>query len=130
MPDIDNDRRGAPEPLESTQIRLIVPPELEMASLLGEGDSLLRVIEDEFDSDVAVRGNEITISGAGGDGATVSALFSEMIGLIERGENLTPDAVERAIELLRQGECTPTALHGDVILSHRGKAIRPKTAGQ
>ena len=31
---------------------------------------------------------------------------------------------------MRQGECTPTTLHGDVILTHKGKAIRPKTAGQ
>ena len=38
--------------------------------------------------------------------------------------------MERSIELLTHGECTPTALHGDVILTHKGKAIRPKTGGQ
>jgi phosphate starvation-inducible PhoH-like protein len=116
--------------VEANQIRLVVPPDLDMARLLGHGDSLLRVIEDHFDSDVAVRGNEITISGDSTESSAVSALFSEMIGLVERGEVLTPEAVERSIDLLSQGECTPTGLHSDVILTYRGKAIRPKTAGQ
>jgi phosphate starvation-inducible PhoH-like protein len=116
--------------VESTQIRLVVPPDLDMTNLLGQGDALLRVIEDEFEAQIAVRGNQITISSESGDSQTVSSLFAEMIQLVERGENLTPDGIERSIELLRHGECTPTALHGDVILTHKGKAIRPKTAGQ
>lgn len=101
-----------------------------MTRLVGEGDSLLRLIEAEFESDISVRGNEITISGQSGDSQTVSSLFAEMMQLIERGEHLTPDAIERSIELLKQGGCTPTALHGDVILTHKGKSIRPKTGGQ
>jgi phosphate starvation-inducible PhoH-like protein len=116
--------------VESTQIRLVVPPDLDMTNLLGQGDALLRLIEEQFESDIAVRGNQITISGQQGDSQTVSALFAEMIQLIERGENLTSESVERSIDLLKHGECTPTTLHGDVILTHKGKAIRPKTAGQ
>ena len=116
--------------VEPTQIRLVVPPDLEMTNLLGQGDALLRLIEDQFDSQVIVRGNQITISGPSPDTQTVSALFAEMIQLIERGEHLTVDGVERSIELMRGGETTPTALHGDVILTHKGKAIRPKTSGQ
>jgi len=116
--------------VESTQIRLVVPPELDMTGLLGQGDSLLRLIEDHFESEIAVRGNQITISGQPGDSQTVSSLFAEMIKLIEHGENITPDSLERSIELVRHGDVTPSALHGDVILTHKGKAIRPKTAGQ
>ncbi len=101
-----------------------------MTRLLGQGDSLLRLIEGQFDSAISVRGNEISILGDASDTATVSALFSEMIGLVERGENLTPDIVERSIDILSQGECTPTGLHSDVILTHKGKIIRPKTSGQ
>ncbi|MGV8082808.1 MAG: PhoH family protein [Coriobacteriia bacterium] len=116
--------------VESTQIRLVVPSEVDMARLLGQGDAFLRLIESEFESDIAVRGNQITIVGEAGEGQLVSGLFSEMIGLIEKGANLTPEAVERSIELMKHGETTPTALHGDVILTHKGKAVRPKTAGQ
>ena len=60
-----------------------------MARLLGQGDDLLRLIEGQFESDIAVRGNQITISGGGHDSQTVSSLFAEMIQLIERGEHLT-----------------------------------------
>ena len=116
--------------MESTQIRLVVPPELDMTRLLGQGDALLRLIEDNFESDIAVRGNQITISGQAGDSQTVSSLFAEMIQLVERGEHLTNENLERSIELVKHGEVSPTALHGDVILTHKGKAIRPKTAGQ
>ena len=116
--------------MESTQIRLIVPPEIDMTRLLGHGDGLLRIIEDRFESDIAVRGNEIVISGGAVDSQSASALFSEMIGLIERGEHLTIDTIERSIDLLTIGDHTPTALHGDVILTHKGKAVRPKTGGQ
>jgi phosphate starvation-inducible PhoH-like protein len=53
-----------------------------------------------------------------------------MIQLVEHGENLNAENLERSIELVKHGEVSPTALHGDVILTHKGKAIRPKTAGQ
>jgi len=101
-----------------------------MTELLGHGDSLLRLIEDQFESDISVRGNQITISGLPSDSQAVSSLFAEMIQLVEHGERLTAENVERSVELLRQGECTPSALHADVLLSHKGKTIRPKTAGQ
>ena len=116
--------------MESTQIRLVVPPELDMTRLLGQGDSLLRLIEDQFESDIAVRGNQITIVGNPDDSQTISSLFAEMIQLVERGENLSSETVERSIEIMKHGETTPTTLHGDVILTHKGRAIRPKTAGQ
>ena len=101
-----------------------------MTRLLGQGDALLRIIEDSFESDIDVRGNQITISGQSGDSQTVSSLFAEMIQLVEHGEQLTSETLERSIELVKHGEVSPTALHGDVILTHKGKTIRPKTAGQ
>lgn len=101
-----------------------------MTRLLGQGDALLRLIEDSFESDISVRGNEIAISGQTGDSQTISSLFAEMIQLIERGELLSADIIERSIDLVKQGDVSPTALHGDIILTHKGRAIRPKTAGQ
>ena len=116
--------------MEPTQIRLVIPPELDMTNLLGQEDRLLRVIEDHFESDIAVRGNQITIVGMPQDSQAVSNLFAEMIQLVEHGESMTPDSLERSIDLMKGGECTPTSLHADVLLTHKGKTIRPKTAGQ
>ena len=117
--------------MEPTQIRLVVPPELNMIDLLGQGDQLLRLIEDQFESDISVRGNEITITGTPMDGQAVSALFGEMIMLLEKGAELTPENRRaRRSTCSRAASARPRALHSDVILTHKGKAIRPKTAGQ
>ncbi|MRS11534.1 MAG: PhoH family protein [Actinobacteria bacterium] len=101
-----------------------------MVELLGEGDHILRLIEEQFESDIAVRGNEITITGDTAEAQAVSALFTELFELVGGTEPLTADAVEHAIDMLRRGECSPSSVFSDVILTHRGKAIRPKTAGQ
>lgn len=116
--------------LNTTQVRLVVPPDLDMVDLLGEGDHLLKLIENQFESDVSVRGNEVSITGESGEAQAVSALFSELMTLVQKGERLTPDSVDRAIEMLKRGECSPSSIFSDVLISHRGKTIRPKTAGQ
>jgi len=116
--------------VEPTQIRLVVPPELNMIDLLGQGDDLLRLVEDQFESDISVRGNQITIQGQPGDSQSVSLVFTEMIALIEKGERVDRDLVERSIDMIRHGECGPSSLATDIILSHKGKPIRPKTGGQ
>src|ERR1039457_1428701 len=58
-----------------TQTRIVVPGAHSMVSLLGSRDELLRIIERAFDSDIHVRGNEITITGAGPENAVVAPLF-------------------------------------------------------
>ena len=102
-----------------------------MVALLGSRDELLRVIEQKLDSDVHVRGNEITITGAPGENAIAVRLFEELIELIKAGQNLTPDAVTRAFGILTadSGE-RPAEVLSLNILSRRGKNIRPKTLHQ
>ncbi len=116
--------------MERSQVRLVVPPEIPMVDLLGEGDLLLRLIEDQFESDISVRGNEVTITGEIAEAQAVSALFGELVQLVQKGEQLTPDSLDRVIDMLKRGECSPTSVFSDVLLTHRGKTIRPKTAGQ
>lgn len=114
----------------STQVHLVAPSDVNMVELLGEGDQFLRLIEEQFESDIAVRGNEITITGDLAEAQAVSALFTELFSLVQGTEPLTTDSIDRAIDMLKRGECSPSSVFTDVILTHRGKAIRPKTAGQ
>jgi phosphate starvation-inducible protein PhoH and related proteins len=102
-----------------------------MVALLGSRDELLRVIETKLDSDIHVRGNEITITGAPSDNAIAVRLFEELLELIRAGQNLTPDAVGRALGILTadSGE-RPAEVLSLNILSRRGKNIRPKTLNQ
>ncbi|MDT4924480.1 MAG: phosphate starvation-inducible protein PhoH [Pseudonocardiales bacterium] len=102
-----------------------------MVALLGSRDQLLRVIEERLDSDIHVRGNEITITGKPADNANAVRLFEELLELIKSGQNLTPDAVMRAYGILTAdtGE-RPAEVLSLNILSRRGKNIRPKTVNQ
>lgn len=102
-----------------------------MVQLLGTGDKTLRLIEKALASDIMVRGNEITISGPAADNALAERLFSELLELISKGENLTEDAVRRTVDMLTQGTAErPAEVLTLNILSRRGRTIRPKTLGQ
>ncbi len=103
---------------------------MEMVDLLGQGDTLLRLIEQQFDADISVRGNEITVTGDPMEAQAVSALFTELIELVGQGQKPTPETIDHAVDMLRSGEVSPAKVFSDVILTHRGKTIRPKTAGQ
>ncbi|MGN6606361.1 MAG: PhoH family protein [Jatrophihabitans sp.] len=110
---------------------LVVPGEQAMVALLGSRDELLRVIEARLDSDIHVRGNEITISGRAADNAVAVRLFEELLELIRAGQNLTPDSIARAHGILtaETGE-RPAEVLSLNILSRRGKNIRPTTLNQ
>jgi len=113
------------------QTRIVVPGAHSMVSLLGSRDELLRIIERAFDSDIHVRGNEITVSGDAAENAIVARLFEELIALLSSGTILTPDAVERSVAMLRNAvpERPVEVLTVD-ILSSRGRTIRPKSVNQ
>ncbi len=115
------------------QSRMAVP-DAALLALLGRRDESLRSAEDLLDADVHVRGNELTFSGAPSDVAFAERVFTELITLAERGQQVSPDAVRRTVEMLgagseRLGESPAEVLSLD-ILSRRGKTIRPKTLNQ
>jgi len=47
----------------STSVKILVPGNHLMVSLLGQRDELLRLIEAAFPVEILVRGNEITVTG-------------------------------------------------------------------
>ena len=119
---------GAPG---TTQTKIVVPGSQAMVSLLGSRDELLRIIEDALTSDIHVRGNEITISGAPADNALAVRLFEELLELVAAGQTLTSDSVTQALGMLRAGESErPAEVLSLNILSRRGRTIRPKTLNQ
>jgi phosphate starvation-inducible PhoH-like protein len=112
-------------------VKIVIPADHSMVSLLGSGDELLHVIEREFDADIHVRGNEITATGNPAETALVTALFDELVELLRKGTDLTPDAVERTAAMLRaERGIRPADVLTVGILSARGRTIRPKTLNQ
>ena len=90
-----------------TQVKVLVPGNHSMVSLLGTRDELLKLIEAAFESTVFVRGNEITITGEQADAERVAACSRSSITLLERGDALTADTVGRSIDIIRgDGDAT------------------------
>ncbi|MEY9871332.1 phosphate starvation-inducible PhoH-like protein [Streptacidiphilus sp. MAP12-33] len=123
-----------------TQARIVIPEKHPMVTVLGTGDSLLRVIENAFPSvDIHARGNEVTATGDPRETALVQKVFDEMMLVLRTGQPLTEDTVERSIAMLRKAAEDPNSpeAHGSPssvftanILSNRGRSIRPKTLNQ
>jgi phosphate starvation-inducible protein PhoH and related proteins len=119
-----------PDPVQS---RLAVP-DAALLALLGSRDESLRTAEDLLDADVHVRGNELTLTGQPADVAFAERVFTELVTLAERGQQVTADAVRRTVEMLGSGEErlgeSPAEVLSLDILSRRGRTIRPKTLNQ
>src|SRR6266508_2479010 len=124
---------GSPRqsPRTRAQTKITVADPHTMVSLLGASDEILKVVEEHLNSDVHVRGNEITLTGEAADNATGERLFAELVELVEKGETLTPDSVRRTIAMLASNsDERPAEVLTLNILSRRGRTIRPKTLGQ
>jgi phosphate starvation-inducible PhoH-like protein len=116
---------------EQVTTKIVVPEALSMVALLGSRDELLQVIENALVSDVHVRGNEITITGSAADNAIATRLFDALLALLEAGQPLTADAVERSLAMLTGGgNERPADVLTLNIVSNRGRTIRPKTVNQ
>ncbi|GAA3395788.1 PhoH family protein [Streptomyces roseoviridis] len=125
----------APAPGQA-RAQFTVPAKHPMVTMLGSGDSLLRVIEKAFPAtDIHVRGNEISAIGDAREVALIQRLFDEMMLVLRTGQPMTEDAVERSIAMLREetgdpAAETPSEVLTQNILSSRGRTIRPKTLNQ
>ena len=115
-----------------TQAKIVVPASLNMVTLLGSGDELLRVVERAFPTvDVHVRGNEITVTGDRVEVALVDRLIGEMLTAVRAGVGLTADALDRLAGMLRlDADVRPADVLTANILTNRGRTIRPKTLNQ
>jgi phosphate starvation-inducible protein PhoH and related proteins len=131
MTDPDKSPTTARNTHNRAQTKITVEDPQVMVSLLGAADEILKLVERSLTSDILVRGNEITITGAPADNALAERLFAELLELIERGETLTTDSVRRTVDMLQAGTAErPAEVLTLNILSRRGRNIRPKTLGQ
>jgi len=104
----------------------------EALSLFGKYDQNLRLIEDSFNVRLISRGEEVAVQGEAEDVATVESLIRHLLEVVRAGNDLTSQDLRYAIKLAREGERPDLReVFSDVILvTHRGKPIRPKTHGQ
>ncbi|MCH4184336.1 MAG: PhoH family protein [Eggerthellaceae bacterium] len=115
---------------EDTHITLTIPNTIDIASIVGARDELLRLIEDSFSARITVRDNTVDIIGDPVEIQSLTSLFGMLIKAADDDEKPDCSSVRHAIDLLKTGEYAPSVLHDDAILTYHGRTIRPKTAGQ
>ena len=116
--------------LDVTKVRLSIPQDIDPVQVTGAGDALLRRAESLVDARVTVRGDQIHISGAAGEVELLTRLFTWLIRRAGSGQAVSEDDVERTIASMRGEGLDAASFADDILLTWRGKAIRPKTAGQ
>ena len=114
-----------------TDVRVRVPSNHLMVELLGNRDVHLRRVENAFTgARLVARGNEIDISGDEREVALARIVIDELLVLVQEGQSLDGDRVERVIEMVKADIPKPSGVFTDSISVGRGKVVRAKTLGQ
>ncbi len=105
----------------------------QMVASLGAHDEVLRILESVYPAaTLHVRGNELSIGGAGPHADKALRVVQEARTLAGKGTRVNPQLVEQLVRMVNEGQ--PAAPAGEIfglnILSSRGRSIRPKTVNQ
>jgi len=104
----------------------------DAANIFGHYDENLKLIEKDFSVNIVVRDDNLIISGVGDQVEQAYQVLTQLGELIAMGQPITPREVLYAIKLVKEG-------HGEkigdlatdvVIVTFRGKLVKPKTHGQ
>ena len=99
------------------------------AELAGNHDELLRALERQLACSVFLRGNRMTFDGEAGDVDDAARTVAELVRLSERGHALSEATIATVRGAINSGD-SPAQMLDDVVWSHRGRQIAPKTVGQ
>src|SRR6476469_1083753 len=108
---------------------VIVVPNDVAAELAGVTDGVLDSLRDRLGCSISLRGNKLTLDGDGERVAEARAVVDELVELVEGGHAIGPDTVGAVAAALDQSEDV-REIFEDVVWSHRGKRITPKTVTQ
>ncbi len=101
-----------------------------MLLVTGEADGNLRRLEELFGAAITLEDGQLRLRAAEADLERLERLVGEMLRRAARGEAVEGPELERLAQAARSDAMAPRRLHDDVVLTCRGKAIRPKTDGQ
>ncbi len=111
-----------------------------MVRLLGLNDANLQMLDDRFDADIVVRGDNITVRGEQPEVDQLEKIFKELIYILNKNGNLSANDVSTVIDLVTvNGEpALPKNIASQVgtdelesvVLFTRNGIIRAKTHGQ
>jgi phosphate starvation-inducible PhoH-like protein len=107
---------------------LDVPNEVA-AELAGIGDGVLVALRDRLGCRVNLRGNRLTLEGDDLKVAEARAVVEELVELVESGQEIGAGTIDTVLSAMDEAEDV-RSIFEDVVWSHRGKRITPKTVTQ
>lgn len=112
--------------------RIALTDSQEALAVLGRNDEHLRIVLEEFDCRVTSRGEELVISGEPEMANRLARLFQELLYLHREGNPLTTHDVRYGIRMVKEDRADDLRrMFADtVIVTARGRHIKPKTLGQ
>ena len=112
--------------------KFILENDNELIILAGRFDEHLNILEKNFNVRCIPKGNELIIEGAKEDAEKLFFLLRTLLTVIRKGFHITTRDFGYAVKLTKEGKGEEVAgLFTDiVIITDRGKQIKPKTAGQ
>ena len=99
------------------------------AELAGPGDVVIKTLEDRLGCDVFLRGNMLTLEGEDVDVELAENVVDEVADLVRSGLEIAPGTIDAISGALEQHE-SPKGILEDVVWSHRGLRVAPKTVNQ
>lgn len=104
----------------------------EAYSLLGGRDEFIRVFQENFDCQMVSRGDRLEILGVPEEAGAAAHVLEELQYLYRQGTQITMHEVRYGIQLEKRGE--GEALHklfsDTILVTAKGRHVRPKTLGQ
>lgn len=111
-----------------------VTDELESNSLAlalaGEHDAHLRILAQRLDCTVTLRGNQLIFAGSPANVAKARSAIHELLTVLRSGRAVSPAMVESLMDIAVSDGGRPSEVYGDIVLSHRGRQIGPRTTNQ
>ena len=122
----------SPARTSPTTTTVVVPGAHLTTALLGPRDHVLRRVEQQFPTtQISVRGNEVRIGGDDTAAITsVAELFEELIALLQSGQQLDDNTLDRVFTMVQASEKPSEILTHQVLRGVKGRQVKPKTAGQ
>ncbi len=99
-------------------------------ALAGEHDAHLKILERRLDCRLTLRGNVVILEGRDEAVAGARAALDELLAVIRSRRPVNPAIVESLMDIAVNASGKPSEVYGDVVLSHRGRQIGPRTVNQ
>ena len=107
---------------------LDVPNEVAV-ELAGIGDGVLGALRERLGCAINLRGNRLTLDGEEEKVVTARAVVEELVELVENGQEIGAGTVDTVLSAIDESEDV-REIFEDVVWSHRGRKITPKTVTQ